>query len=252
MRRLDVVWDEYVQARLKAYTRSTRGKGSRRRVESSMCLRTGWSFFLRNEDNKRELFSFLSLKIAGLSLETSQIIATHHKEVLCTHSRTTASLAPCTQEEADTRILLHVSDAVTHGYGKVMIRTVNSDVLVLAISAVQQLNIDELWIAFSSGKSFRYLPAHEMAHALGPQKCIALPFVHAFSGCDTVPCFAGCGKKTVWNVWEIFDEVTPAFYALAARPDPNSIDEHLQLLEHFLVLVYYPSRYKYVEEGMCV
>ena len=45
VRRLDVVWDEYVQARLKAYTRSTRGKGSRRRVESSMCLRTGWSFF---------------------------------------------------------------------------------------------------------------------------------------------------------------------------------------------------------------
>ena len=60
-----------------------------------------------------------------------------------------------------------------------------------------------------------------MAHVLGPQRCIALPFVHAFSGCDTVS-----------------DEVTPAFCALAARPDPNSIDEHLQLLERFVVLVY--------------
>ena len=35
VRRLDTVWDEYVQVSLKAYTHSTRGKGSRRRVESS-------------------------------------------------------------------------------------------------------------------------------------------------------------------------------------------------------------------------
>jgi len=76
-----------------------------------------------------------------------------------------------------------------------VIATVDSDVLVLAIAAVQQLKIDELWVAFASGKSFRYLPAHEMAGALGPEKCIALPFRHAFSGCDTVSSFPGRGKK---------------------------------------------------------
>ena len=50
-------------------------------------------------------------------------------------------------------MFLHVSDAVNHGYGRVMVRTVDSDVLVLAIAAVQQLSVDELWIAFGSGKS---------------------------------------------------------------------------------------------------
>ena len=44
--------------------------------------------------------------------------------------------APCTQKEADTRIFLHVSDAANYGYGKLMIRTVDSDVLVLAIAFV--------------------------------------------------------------------------------------------------------------------
>ena len=63
-------------------------------------------------------------------------MVTHHKEVLCNPSRTIASLAPCTQEEADTRVILHVSDAVMHGYHKVMIRMVDSDVLMLAVSAV--------------------------------------------------------------------------------------------------------------------
>lgn len=62
--------------------------------------------------------------------------------------------------------------AANCGYGKVMVQTVDSDVLVLAIAAVQQLSIDELWVA---RKSFRYLPAHEMAGAFGPEKCITFP-----------------------------------------------------------------------------
>ncbi len=138
------------------YNLGTRGKGCRRRVESSNTVPKNWLEFLRNEDNKRELFSFLSLKTASLSTESTQIIVTHHQDVLCTSPRMTTSLAPCTQEEADTRMFLHVSDAVNHGHSKVMIRTVDFDVLVLAIAAVQQLIVDELWIAFSSGKSFRY------------------------------------------------------------------------------------------------
>ena len=211
---------------LKAYTRSTRGKGCRRRVESSNAVPRNWREFLRNDDNKTELFSFLSLKTVSLETD-SQVIVTHHKDVICTQQRNTADLAPCTQEEADTRIFLHVSDAANHGYAKVMIRTVDSDVLVLAITAVQQLSVDEIWVALASGKSFRYLPAHEMARALGPEKCIALPFLHAFSGCDTVSSFAGRGKKTVWEIWNIFEEVTQAFCTLASTPDPSTVDDQL-------------------------
>ncbi len=200
VQRLDVVWDEYVQSSLKAYTRSTRGKGCRRRVESSNTVPKNWLEFLRNEDNKRELFSFLSLKTASVSTESTQIIVTHHQDVLCTSPRMTTSLAPCTQEEADTRMFLHVSDAVNHGHSKVMIRTVDSDVLVLAIAAVQQLIVDELWIAFSSGKSFRYLPAPEIAHALGPENCIALPF----TGFHTGFAFRGGGNLGLYETVLIF------------------------------------------------
>ena len=54
------------------------------------------------------------------------------------------------------------------GYNKVSIRTVDTDVLVLAVTAAQCLNISELWVAFGAGESFRHLAAHEMARALGP------------------------------------------------------------------------------------
>ena len=39
------------------------------------------------------------------------------------------------------------------------------------------------------------------------------------------------------TVWDIFDEVTPAFCALAENPDSNSFGEQLKLLEHFIVLI---------------
>ncbi len=55
--------------------------------------------------------------------------------------------------EADTRILLHVQDTEKEGYKKVPVHTVDRDVLVLAVTAPQRLNIDELWVAFGVGKS---------------------------------------------------------------------------------------------------
>ena len=165
---------------LKEYTRSSLGKASLRRLETSNVVPINWQEFLRNDDNETELFSFLSLHTSTLETE-GQIITTHLKDVLCTQPRGTTGLAPCTYEEADTRMFLHLLDATIHGHTKVMIRTVDSDVLVLAIAAVQQIGIYELRIAFSTGKHFRYLSAHDTAINLGPEKCKALPFLHAFS-----------------------------------------------------------------------
>ena len=62
VRRLDVVWDKYVQGSLKAYTCSTRGKGSRRHVKYSNAVTKYWMEFLHNEDNKREFFFPSKLK----------------------------------------------------------------------------------------------------------------------------------------------------------------------------------------------
>ncbi len=73
-----------------------------------------------------------------------------------------AGLSPCTHEEADTRMLLHLEDTVRQQYNKVSIRTVDTDVVVLAITSAQRLGITELWIAFGAGKHFRFLPIHKL------------------------------------------------------------------------------------------
>ena len=61
---------------------------------------------------------------------------------------------------------------------------------------------------------------------------------HAFTGCDTVSFFGGKGKKTAWDTWKAYKEVTPAFCALAARPTPQTVQEWLGPLEQFVILLY--------------
>lgn len=61
-------------------------------------------------------------------------------------------------------MLLHASNATKHGHHSILIRTVDTDVVVLAISMAQGLKpADELWLAFGTGKGFRYFTAHEVA-----------------------------------------------------------------------------------------
>jgi len=57
------------------------------------------------------------------------------------------NLSHCSQEEADTRVLLHVADVVRNGRTRIVARTVDSDVLVLCIGHYSSIpNITELWI----------------------------------------------------------------------------------------------------------
>ena len=124
------------------------------------------------------------------------------------------------------------------GHQKLILRTVDTDVVVLAIANMQKLNVSELWIAFGVGKNFRYIRAHSIAMAMGPEKASALPFFHAVTGCDTVSAFAGRGKKkTAWEVWSVFPEITCLFAALSRYPVIIE-DAAYEKIERFVVLLY--------------
>jgi len=84
----------------------------------------------------------------------------------------------------------------------------DTDVVVLSIATVQNLEECEIWLAFGTGDHFRYIAAHDIATSLGPQRSRALPLFHAFTGCDTVSSFSNIGKKTAWMTWEAHQAVT--------------------------------------------
>ena len=57
-----------------------------------------------------------------------------HVRCCCVDDVDVTTINACSQEEADTRILLHCLHAAYCGYTKVAIRTVDIDLVVLAIS----------------------------------------------------------------------------------------------------------------------
>ena len=83
---------------------------------------------------------------------TKQIVTTNSNEVLCIPPHDTSSLAPCNHEEVDTRMFVHLVDAVTKCFNKVLLRKVDTDVVVLAVAAAARINVHELWVAFGIAK----------------------------------------------------------------------------------------------------
>ncbi|KAK3725326.1 hypothetical protein QZH41_002764 [Actinostola sp. cb2023] len=189
--RLDIVWDTYKTDSLKASTREKRGSGARRRVALAVRIPPNWKSFLRVDDNKTELFQLLAKELENIDLEEKEVYSTYGSQVLSnTRTENLENLQPCSHEEADTRLFLHVLDAATF-HQKIMIRTVDTDVFVLAVSLMQRIPQKEVWLAFGMGKHFRYYPVHEISRSLGPQKSLVLPVFRALTGCDTVSFFAG-------------------------------------------------------------
>ena len=60
---------------------------------------------------------------------------------------------------------------------------------------------------------------------------------HAFTGCDTISSFAGRGKKTAWNTWNIFPEVTAAFEDLLHMQE-SIRNATISTLQRFVVFMY--------------
>jgi len=97
------------------------------------------------------------------------------------------------QEEADTRIILHSLDAARRRATELYIQSPDTDVFVLVIRRYHQLYRDTYFIT-GVGNKKRLIPLGPIVHALGAEKAAALPGFYAFSGVDVTGRFAGKGK----------------------------------------------------------
>ena len=77
---------------------------------------------------------------------------------------------------------------------KIIIRIADTDVVVLAISVAEEIKVEELWVAFGTGKHFRYFAAYAIASSLIADKSRAFSAFHTITGCDTVSFFGWKGK----------------------------------------------------------
>ena len=87
-----------------------------------------------------------------------------------------------TQEEADTRLILHALHSVHHdGVKQIMVHANDTYVTSFVYACKMQDQLPEVLVR--SGPD-SYLPIHLIAQSLGETICLALPFIHSLSGRD--------------------------------------------------------------------
>ena len=138
--RIDAIWDCYPCDSLKTLAHKRRECGPRTKVGdgSTHIPKRDWnSGFLKNEENEKELFPFISEMIANDDMDGRLLLTTKQESVLSNKPCDMSSVQPCNHSEADTRIFLHLAHAVHQGHKVAYVRTVDSDVVVLAVRFFQ-------------------------------------------------------------------------------------------------------------------
>ena len=164
------MWDTYRELSIKAQTREKRGTGQRRKIESSLVVPKEWQSFLRNSDNKTELYAFLSNSVLSLlELKDKEVIVNHDNVSLSSDfSKDMREFNNCDHEEADSRIFSHIAQALACGYDSFSIRTGDTDFVVIAISIAFKLTgIKKFTINFGNSQNFRKINAGIMSKVLG-------------------------------------------------------------------------------------
>ena len=141
--RIDIVFDCYFDS-LKEGARKSQGTGTILMFDNDNDIPQAMiDNFLRNSQNKNNVNEFLSKKIIDLHKSTKYMVATYKDTVLCSTSIETLdshdiSITHCQSKEADQRLIRHALHCISAQYKKIVVRTVDTDVLILVMSYVSQ------------------------------------------------------------------------------------------------------------------
>ena len=135
---------------------------------------------LAHSKTKGELTTFLAKNVKD-NANGRQVVVAWGTECEATH-RDVRHLRS-TQEEADTKIILHALDASAQGATQLSIYSPDTDVLVLALRRYPDLCSNSCFVTRTSS-SRRVINLKSITDTLGSTKTPALPAFHALNGAD--------------------------------------------------------------------
>ena len=137
---------------LKISIRDKRVEGVRQKVPHETKLSGQWMNFLRDPMYKQELFAFLTFKVKEFNWPSTKAVYMTSGEIVLSKGFSIA-MQNCNDEEADTRIVVHVMLALKQGSKTIQLRTVHDkDVVVIHIGTFHDLTATQpfadIWVAF--------------------------------------------------------------------------------------------------------
>ena len=210
--RIDFVGDRYPVVSIKNAERRKRAKGGSLSIASIKGCQTcprQWQRVLSDSYNKEKLISFLvnewaSQKYLG-KLSEKELFVTSRDKCYKIYVRNSEILSEivlaleCTQEEADTRLLLHANHAAVSEDEKVVIKSSDSDVEVISIALWHKI-ATRIYILSATKHCMRLIDISEINIKFTQDVCNALLGLHAFTGCESVSAFLGKGKKKALQI----------------------------------------------------
>ena len=115
--------------------------------------------FLQDATNKEELFNLPKEDVVKYDYPPSRLVyitSGSHVKSNCAD----VSLSANDHQETDNRICLRVDDALNEGATTIVVRTVDTDVVVILVGIFHDLAQPhpgmQSWVGFGTGKHFRY------------------------------------------------------------------------------------------------
>ena len=241
--RIDVVFDDYREESIKNAERINRGEGSGseyRNIQADHKVKQ-WRRFLCSSKNKQALIVFVTSewkkdKYKEKLLGKTLVITCGDKcYQLSSGMVQPISELESTQEEADTRVILHAVHAARSRFASVVVVSEDTDVLILLLAFKSSIS-SSLFIKCGSQTRVKYIDVSRVVESIGANICRSLPGFHAFTGCDTVSAFAGRGKVSGYRIVSRSAEFQGIFQQLGTEWD---LSDHLYCsLEKFTCSVY--------------
>ena len=145
-----------------------------------------------------------------------------------------------TQEEADTKIIVHVKHCLLNGFRNIIVKTIDTDVVTLLQAHLSLLDSPyEIEVDFNFGKDGKFYKINDICSRITPEQQLALLLFFTFTSCDITSSFFDISKSTWWNVWCQNPYITETFTKLSWTPD--KVEENdLNLIEKYVCAAYDP------------
>ncbi|CAH0384973.1 unnamed protein product [Bemisia tabaci] len=238
-----VVFDTYFSDSLKKDARENRSQGKdpvQYRISAEMKVGSiSMARLLAHEKTKDEITAFLAEKILKITSEAKKkFIVSWRDKAQSSEDLADVSSLCTTQEEADTKIILHAVYLASNGLDITHIFSPDTDVMVLALRRIPRLT-PQVGIFLGQGMK-KFVDLIPIFNALGPLKASALPGLHALSGADITGSFINKGKLKWWKTF--IDAGDDIHEALAKLGTGSSLDEEIrQRLEELVCKLYIPK-----------
>ena len=220
---IDIVCDSYFDNSLKSHTREARGCGQFFPfTEATNIPKDFQDNFLRHNRNKVALNSFLTGKLFTHDFDCAIVFISVNSEVKCNSTNVSEEVLHIgyTQEEADTKIIVHVKHCLLNGFRNIVVKTVDTDVVTLLLAHLSLLDSPyEIEVDFNFGKERRFYKINDICSRITPEPQLALLFFFTFAGYDITSLFFDISKSTWRNVWCQIPYITETFTTLSWTPD---------------------------------